>query len=60
MTSRENRREMIFESNDDRRAFFSVFDEVCETFNWECHACGLMRNHYHFLIETIPLCPTAY
>ena len=34
VTSRGNRREMIFESDDDRRAFLSVFDEVCETFNW--------------------------
>ena len=53
VTSRGNRREMIFESDDDHRAFLSVFDEVCETFNWKCHACCLMGNHYHFLIETI-------
>jgi len=44
---------MIFESDDDRRAFSSVFDEVCETFNWECHACCLMGNHHHLLIDTI-------
>jgi len=43
---------MIFESDDDRRAFLSVFDEVCKTFNWECHAYYLMGNHYHLLIET--------
>jgi len=36
----------------DRCAFLSVFDEVCETFNWKCHACCLMGNHYHLLIET--------
>jgi hypothetical protein len=33
---------MIFESDDDRRTFLSVFDEVCETLNWECH--GLLLN----------------
>jgi REP element-mobilizing transposase RayT len=42
---------MIFEPDDDRRAFLSVFDEVCETCNWECHAYCLMGNHYHLLIE---------
>jgi len=52
VTSRGNRREMIFEFNDDGSAFLSVFDEVCETFNWECHAYCLMGNHYHLLIET--------
>jgi hypothetical protein len=38
MTSRGNWRELIFESDDDRRAFSSVFDEVCKTFNWGCYA----------------------
>ncbi|WP_416376574.1 transposase [Marinobacter sp. LV10R520-4] len=52
MTSRGNRREIIFESDDGRRAFLSVFDEVCETFNRECGAYCLMSNHYHLLIET--------
>jgi REP element-mobilizing transposase RayT len=33
VTSRGNRREMIFQSDDDRRAFLSVFKEMCETFN---------------------------
>ena len=52
VTSRGNRREMIFESDDDRHTFLSVFEEVCETFNWECHAYCLMGNHYPLLIET--------
>ena len=52
VTSRGNRREMIFEFNDDGSAFLSVLDEVYETFNWECHACCPMGNHYHLLIET--------
>jgi REP element-mobilizing transposase RayT len=55
VTSRRNRREMNFESDDDRRVFLSVFDEVCETFNCECHAYCLMGNHYHLLIETISM-----
>ncbi|PFG11547.1 transposase IS200 family protein [Marinobacter sp. LV10MA510-1] len=52
--SRENRREMIFASDDNRRAFCQ-FSTKCETFNRECHAHCLMGNHYHLLIETISL-----
>ena len=51
--SRENRRDMIFESDDDRRAFSSVFEEVCKSVNWERHACCLMGNHHNLLIETM-------
>lgn len=32
--------------------FLEVLSEVCERFNWECHAYCLMSNHYHLLIET--------
>ncbi|GGO80945.1 hypothetical protein GCM10011348_18810 [Marinobacterium nitratireducens] len=52
VTSRGNRREAIYESDDDRRLFLGVLDDVCETFNWICHAYCLMGNHYHLLIET--------
>ncbi|MBR9883446.1 MAG: transposase [Oceanospirillales bacterium] len=52
ITSRGNRREPIFETDDDRRSFLAVLDDVCETFNWICHAYCLMGNHYHLLIET--------
>jgi REP element-mobilizing transposase RayT len=52
VTSRGNRREIIFESDDGRRASLSVFDDVCKTFNWECHAYCLTGNHYPLLLET--------
>jgi REP element-mobilizing transposase RayT len=52
VTSRGNRREMIYESDDDRRAWVSILDDVCKIFNWVCHAYCLMGNHYHLLIET--------
>ena len=26
--------------------------EVCSRFNWRCHACCEMTNHYHFVVET--------
>jgi hypothetical protein len=47
VTSRENRSEMIFESDDDCHAFLSVFDESCETFNWESYVdCSMGNWHY--------------
>lgn len=52
LTSRGDRRENIFEDDDDRRGFLSVLQEVCDGYNWICHAYCLMSNHYHLLIET--------
>ncbi len=52
VTSRGDRREDIYEDDEDRRAFISILDQVCESYNWRCHAYCLMNNHYHLLIET--------
>lgn len=52
VTSRGDRREVIYEDDDDRLAFLSVLERVCGTYNWVCHAYCLMDNHYHLLIET--------
>lgn len=52
VTSRGNRREVIYESDGDRTSFLAVLDDVCDTFNWVCHAYCLMHNHYHLMIET--------
>ena len=52
VTSRGNRRENIYENDIDRLRFISVLGNVCETYNWVCHAYCLMSNHYHLLIET--------
>lgn len=52
VTSRGNRRELIYETDEDRHAFLAVLDDVDETSNWVCHAYCLMGNHYHLLIET--------
>ncbi len=52
VTSRGDRREAIYEDDKDRESFLSVLTDVCETFNWVCHAYCLMDNHYHLLIET--------
>jgi len=52
VTSRGDRREAIYEDDNDRSAFISVLEGVCDTYNWVCHAYCLMSNHYHLLIET--------
>lgn len=52
VTSRGDRREAIYEDDDDYIAFLSLFGEVVERFNWLCHAYCLMTNHYHLVVET--------
>ena len=52
VTSRGDRREPIYEGDADRHAFLRTLDEVCDTYNWVCHAYCLMGNHYHLVIET--------
>jgi len=52
VTSRGDRREAIFEDDEDRDMFLSTLAEVVERFNWVCHAYCLMTNHYHLVIET--------
>lgn len=52
VTSRGDRRETIFEDNEDRRMFLGTLAEVVKRFNWLCHAYCLMTNHYHLVVET--------
>lgn len=52
VTSRGDRREAIFEDDEDRLSFLAVLKEVVERFNWLCHAYCLMSNHYHLMVET--------
>ncbi len=52
ITSRGDRREDIFENDDDRRAFLQTLAQVVDQFNWVCYAWCLMGNHYHLLIQT--------
>jgi putative transposase len=52
VTSRGDRREDIFEDDEDRREFLQTFAQVVEQFNWLCFAWCLMDNHYHLLIQT--------
>lgn len=52
VTSRGNRQEDIYELDADRENFLGVLADVCEVYNWVCHAYCLMDNHYHLLVET--------
>jgi REP element-mobilizing transposase RayT len=50
--SRGNRQENIFLDDADYELFMAVLDEACARTGWKIHAFVLMRNHYHFLLET--------
>ena len=52
VTSRGDGRENIYLSDDDRIAWLETLAQVCERFNWVCHAYCQMTNHYHLVIET--------
>jgi REP element-mobilizing transposase RayT len=51
ITSRGDRREAIFEDDEDREAFLRMLGEVVKRYNWICHAFCLMTNHYHLVME---------
>ncbi len=52
VTSRGDGREDIYLSDDDRVAWLDNLGQVCERFNWVCHAYCQMTNHYHLVVET--------
>ena len=52
VTSRGDRREDIFEDDDDRLQWLDNLGKVCSRFNWRIHAYCLMDNHYHLVLET--------
>ena len=52
VTSRGDAREAIYLNDDDRMAWLATLAQVCERFNWICHAYCMMTNHYHVVIET--------
>ncbi len=52
VTARGDRREDIFEDDEDRLAFLKTLGSVVDQFNWLCYAWCLMDNHYHLLVQT--------
>lgn len=52
VTARGDRREAIYVDDTDRQRWLTLLGEVCERFNWRCHAYCQMTNHYHVVVET--------
>jgi len=52
LMNRGDRREAIFNDDNDRRLFLSTLQEACEKTDWQAHAFCLMSNHFHLVIET--------
>ncbi len=52
VTSRGNRREVIYRTDADRRRFLGLVAELSERFGLEVHAFVLMDNHYHLVVRT--------
>jgi putative transposase len=52
ITSRGDRREDIYNDDEDREAFLKIFSKVIEQNNWYCYSYCLMSNHYHLLVQT--------
>jgi putative transposase len=52
VTSRGDRREPIFDDDQDRHAFLNVIAQATERFDAEILAYCLMDNHYHLVIHT--------
>src|ERR1044072_5323982 len=52
ITSRGDRQEAIYLTDEDRLLFLKILSEVCIRCHWVCYSYCLMTNHYHLLIET--------
>jgi hypothetical protein len=50
--SRGDRREPIFDDDQDRRLFLETLGEAREKTDWQIHAWCLMENHFHLVSET--------
>lgn len=50
--NRGDRREPIFQDEADRQRFVETLGEACAKTGWQVHACVLMPNHFHLVVET--------
>src|SRR5271169_3784595 len=50
--NRGDRREAIFEDDEDRERLLQTLTQACEKTGWQIHAYCLMRNHFHLVVET--------
>lgn len=54
LMNRGDRREPIFLGKGDRQVFLATLAEACQKTGWQVHACCLMKNHFHLVVETPP------
>jgi len=50
--NRGDRREAIFNGDNDRLLFLETLAEACDKTDWQIHAWCLMKNHFHLVVET--------
>ncbi|HWV98639.1 MAG TPA: transposase [Candidatus Acidoferrum sp.] len=50
--NRGDRREAIYEDDQDRHRFLETLNRTCEKTGWQVHAYCLMSNHFHLVVET--------
>jgi putative transposase len=50
--NRVDRREALFEDEEDRERLLQTLTQACQKTGWQVHAYCLMGNHFHMLIET--------
>ena len=50
--NRGDRREAIFEDDEDRERLLETLTQACQKTGWQVHAYCLMPNHFHFVLET--------
>ena len=49
---RGDRREPIFQDDEDRRRFIRTLGEACGKTGWQVQALCLLPNHFHLVVET--------
>ncbi len=52
VTNRGNDRKRIFKDDADRRMFLQILFQSIDTYSISLHSFVLMKNHWHFLVET--------
>ena len=52
ITTRGNAKATIFHEDRDYEAWLRRLDTTVRDFGWRCHACCVMPNHFHLLVET--------
>jgi REP element-mobilizing transposase RayT len=50
--NRGDRREAIFEDDEDRERLLEALTQACQKTGWQAHAYCLMRSHFHLVLET--------